>query len=205
MSIAEQVAEYVRHRPYGSIFTHKQLVNHLGGHGSRISQSLNELEKAKVVLPIERGLWQRPKQTRFGIVLASPEKVVSILERERKVFAVPSGAKVLNELGASTQLPMKPIFISNKRIQPITLGKTVIQFNYSRSFASAVEGLAGLSIGEKKLAAKLWVALEYAGESHAAREKQAFVRAFSELTPKGQAKLLATFSGKLKWAKQVLE
>ncbi len=73
----------------------------------------------------------------------------------------------------STAMPLL-----NKRIQPITIGKTVIQFNYSRAFASAVVGLAGLPIGEKKLAAKLWVALEYAGESHAVREKQQLAEEF---------------------------
>jgi alkylated DNA nucleotide flippase Atl1 len=205
MSIAEQVAQYVKHRPYGSVFTSRQLAKHLGGHNSRVSQSLHELEKAQMVVSIERGIWQRPKTTRFGPVLAQPEAVVKTVERERGAFMVPSGAKALNEIGASTQLPMKPVFVSNKRIHSIKLGKKVIEFQYSRAFASAVEKLSGLSSIEKRKAAKLWVALEYAGEKHAFRSTKQFKEAFHQLSPKAREKFISACNGKLKWAKSIME
>jgi len=205
MNIGEQVSEYVKHRSFGSVFTHQQLVMRFGGHGSRISQSLAELQKAAVIMPIERGLWQRPKKTRFGIIQASPETVVSVLEKTREVFIVPAGAAALNEIGASTQLAMKPSYLSTKRIKSIQLGNTIIQFKYSRSLGSVESKLAGLPYTEKKQAAKLWVALHYAGEEHARRELKAFSSAFVILSEKAQTKLLGAFEGKMLWAKNVVE
>ena len=205
MNIGERVEEYVKHRSFGSVFTHQQLVARFGGHGSRISQSLAELQKTQVVMPIERGLWQRPKKTRFGIVQASPQTVVSVLEKIREAFIVAAGATALNEIGASTQMAMKPSYISTKRIKPIQLGKTIIKFEYSRSLGSLESKLAGLPAAEKKQAAKLWVALHYAGEEHARRELKAFSSAFEHLSEKAQSKLLGAFEGRMKWAKSVVE
>jgi hypothetical protein len=205
MNIGERVEEYVKHRSFGSVFSHQQLVKRFGGHSSRISQSLAELEKAKEIMPIERGLWQRPKKTRFGIVQASPQTVVSVLEKTREVFIIYAGAAALNEIGASTQMAMKSSYLSTKRIKPIKMGKTVIQFKYSRSLGTVEAMLTGLSATEKKQAAALWVALHYAGEDHARRELKAFSEAFEHLSAKAQTKLQKVFVGKMLWAKDVME
>ena len=205
MTISEKIAEYVKRQPYGGVFTHKQLVKRFGGHGPLISQSLKKLKEAELIAPLERGLWQRPKPTRFGPAFATPEKIVSVLAKERKAFVVPSGAKTLNEFGASTQMPMKPVFISTKRIQPIKLGKAQIEFKYSQDFEHAVKHLSGLSKDEKETAARLWVALEYAGKEHAEREGNVFKKVYLSLSEKGQKKLISALEGKLKWAQPILE
>lgn len=205
MNIAKKVEVYVKHRTYGSVFSHKQLVKRLGGHSSRISQSLAALKENNVVIPIERGLWMRPKETRFGIVYASPETVVAALEVDRNVLAAPAGAAALNEIGASTQLGMASAYVTTKRIEPITVGKTVIHFRHSRSFANAVGKLSGLSKSEKHQAAKIWVALEYAGQKLVTEKITAFRNAVKRLSPKAREKLLAATEVKIGWAKPLLE
>ncbi|WP_409524710.1 DUF6088 family protein [Nitrincola sp. MINF-07-Sa-05] len=205
MNIAKEVEGYIKHLTYGSVFTHKQLVNRLNGHGSRISQSLAILKENNVVMPIDRGLWMRPKKTRFGIVYASPEKIVAALEADRNILAVPAGAAALNEIGASTQLGMVSAYVTTKRIEPITVGKTVIHFRHSRSFENAAAKLKGLSKPEKHQAAKIWVALEYAGQKLATEEIASFRKAFERLSLKAQEKLLAATEIKISWAKSLLE
>lgn len=205
MSIAKEVEGYIKHLTYGSVFTHKQLVNRLNGHESQISQSLAILKENNVVMPIDRGLWMRPKKTRFGIVYASPEKIVAALEADRNVLAVPTGAAVLNEIGASTQLGMVSAYVTTKRIEPIAVGKTVIYFRHSRSFENVAAKLKGLSKSEKHQTAKIWVALEYAGQKLAMGEIVSFRKAFERLSPKAQEKLLAATEIKISWAKPLLE
>ncbi len=205
MNIDERVEAYVKHRSFGSVFSHQQLVKRFGGRSRRISQSLAKLRKAKEIMPIGRGLWQRPKITRFGVVQASPQTVVSILEKTREAFIVYAGAAALNEIGASSQLPMKSSYLTTKRIMPIKMGKTTVNFKYSRSLKTVEAMLTGLSATEKKQAAELWAALHYAGEDHARGESKAFSEAFEHLSEKAQTKLQQVFLRKMLWAKEVVE
>jgi len=154
---------------------------------------------------LTRGLWQRPRKHALALSRRHRRPWSRLLEKIREAFIVAAGATALNEIGASTQMAMKPSYISTKRIKPIQLGKTIIKFEYSRSLGSVESKLAGLPAAEKKQAAKLWVALHYAGEEHARRELKAFSSAFEHLSEKAQFKLLGVFEGRMKWAKSVVE
>jgi len=116
MSVTENVVDHIRHLPDGTVFMRREIVNHFGGHEGMVSRAFERLAKSGELLHIDRGLWHRPKHTRFGVVLSSPENVVSALERNRDVFIVPAGARILNEISASTQVPLKSRFIATKRI-----------------------------------------------------------------------------------------
>lgn len=200
MNISEKVAAYVKHNSYGYVFTHQDVAKRVGGHESRVSQVLKKLEQSHTVVHVAPGLWQRPKKTRFGVVLASPEQIAAGAARKRDAFVVPAGAKALNEIGGSTQLPMKSVFISNKRIQPITVGKRTVQFQYSRSFEALSESLKGLPKSEKTKAAKVWVALDYAGEREATRVPEVFAKSFNSLSEEAQVKLKSFLQKRMKWA-----
>ncbi|MBN8241249.1 DUF6088 family protein [Marinobacter nauticus] len=170
-----------------------------------MSQVLQRLAKTGEVQYISHGLWQRPKLTRFGPVSASPEKVVAAIERRREVFIVPCGAKVLNEIGATAQVPMKYRFLSTKPIRTIKLGKMSIEFEYSSAFASVCTGLTRLPEAERRLVAGLWGAFVYAGQKDARLQATAFRRAFDTLSLSGQELLLSRLSGNLRWAETLLK
>ena len=203
MTLIEDIIKHIRHLPFGSVFTRQEIADQLGVEKGSVSNALRRLVGSGEVLYISRGLWQRPKQTRFGVVFASPESVVSALERNRNVVIVPSGAVTLNEIGASTQLPMKARFMATRRIQPIKLGKTLIEFECSKAFTHGMDASSYLSPSERKRVARLWVALQYAGERHVTREKAAFCEAFADLSRKEQQILLKVLRGKLSWARSI--
>jgi|GEM_PF-1889294 len=204
MTVIEDILKHIRHLPYGSVFTRQEISDHLGVEKSLVSDALRRLASSGELRHISRGLWQRPKQTRFGIVFASPESVVSALERSRDVFIVPAGAKTLNEIGASTQLPMKARFMATRRIRPLKLGNQLIEFECNKAFTRAMDALADSSPSQRKRVARLWVALQYAGERHATHEKEAFCKAFRELSPRERQMLLQVLTGELSWARSIL-
>jgi len=205
MTISNSIENYLHAIPDARVFTRNDIAHHLGVDENRVSQALQRLAKKGEVHYISHGLWQRPKFTRFGPISASPERVVAAIERSRDVFIVPSGAKVLNEIGATTQVPMKYRFLSTKPIRAIKLGKINIEFEYSSAFASACTGLTSLPEAEKRMAAGLWGAFVYAGRKHAKLQAAAFRRAFDTLSLCGQEHLLNCLSGRLSWAKTLLK
>jgi len=204
MTISNSIENHLHAMPGASVFTRKDVAHQLKVDENRVSQALQRLAKKGEVQYISHGLWQRPKFTRFGPVSASAENVVAALERNRDVFIVPCGARVLNAIGASTQLPMKYRFLSTKPIQPIKFGRKSIEFEYSSAFASACSNLKSLPRAEQRMVASLWGALVYAGKKHATVQATAFRRAFDTLSLCGQEHLLACFSRRLRWAHAVL-
>jgi len=204
MAIEQAFLEYIENLPGGSVFAREELLCRFEGYEKQISRLLSTLKDRGEVLPIGRGLWQCPRQSRFGVIFASPEAVVAALERTRGLFTVPAGAKVLNEIGASTQLPMKRRYVATKRVRSITLGKVTIEFEYRHAFATMVGKLEKLSSAEKRSVARLWVALDCAGRKHALNQKLAFRRAFGELSNHAQQQLSAVLTGKLEWARELL-
>lgn len=198
--IQQTITDYVRAQPEGTLLTTRQLESDCGVQRDQIRRGLNRLANKGLILRLGRGLWQRPKQTRFGPVLASAEQVVEVIANERGAFFIPSGAKVLNELGASSQLPLQSVFVTNRRIRPIRVGRALIQFQYSRAFASAIDKLQSLPKADRRRAAKLWVAMDYVGERDATRYRTALRQAYAELSENGQSHLLHALNGKLRWA-----
>lgn len=205
MTISNSIESYLNAIPDASVFTRNDIAHHLGVDENRVSQALQRLAKKGEVQYISHGLWQRPKFTRFGPVLASPEKVVAAIERNRDVFIVPCGAKILNEIGASTQVPMKYRFLSTKPIRAIKLGKINIEFEYSTAFASACIGLTSLAEAERRMVAGLWGAFVYTGRKDATLQANAFRIAFDTLSVCGQEHLLSCLSGRLRWAQTLLK
>lgn len=204
MSIEKEFFEFIENLPGGCVVGRLELFRRFEGQERRISRLLSDLKKRELILSVGRDMWQCPRQTRFGVVLASPESVVEALERNRDVTIVPNGAKILNEIGASTQLALKRQFVATKRIQPIDLGKITIEFEYRRAFATAVSKLDMLSKTEKRRVARFWVALDYAGLKYVSSEPDHFRHAFQTLSTDEQRALLKSTTGKLKWAHKIL-
>jgi hypothetical protein len=203
--ISYSIENHIYAIPDACVFTRNDIARHLGLDKTQVSQALQRLAKKGEIEHISRGLWQRPKFTRFGPVSACAENVCAALERNRDVLIVPCGARVLNEIGASTQLPMKHRFLSTKPIKTIKFGKKSIEFEYSPAFASACTNLKSLPEAEQRVVAGLWGALVYAGQKHATVRSTSFKRAFDALSLCGQDHLLDCLSGRLSWAQALLK
>ena len=205
MTVYQQAEEYIKHRPFGAIFSFGQIVAKLNVSKDSLSRALAKLEAKSHVSRLERGLWHRPKVTRFGVIGPKPETVTAIIVKEREAFIVPAGAGAVHALGWSTQMSMVYNYISTNRISPLTVGKHQINFRYSRAFEDAIKKLEGLNSKEKKRASILWAALEHLGENEALGKSKLIKQSFSQLSTRTQKKFITTLNGKLSWVAGILE
>lgn len=199
-SNAEKVNSYIKHRPRGMIFTNEQVAHRTNLAPGYVSKALTRLSNSNEVTRITKGFWVRPKETRFGQILAPTTEVVRAMEQHKNMLAVPAGAAAANALGMSTQMAMRPSYVTTRRIDSITVGNQVVEFHYSRSLAQAVEKLRGLSTKEKRHAATIRVALQYLGREQASRSRKAIINAVRQLSPLARNKLRSTLNGPLAWA-----
>ncbi|PAV25479.1 hypothetical protein CF392_10620 [Tamilnaduibacter salinus] len=205
MSTTEKTAEYVKRQQPGHVFTSRQVMIRVNKGSADVSKALNRLSRQKVVVKVERGLWYRPKKSRFGVIGASPEAIVRTLEGARGALIVPAGATALHELGASQQMSMRARYLTSKRIQNITVGKRTIEFVYSRVFENLAKSLSTLPKREQHLAARIWAAATHAGEEEAQAKQAIFRSAVNRLSEKGQERLLQAIPNKDRWIKELLE
>lgn len=197
----EQVNNYIKHRPRGMIFTNEQVANRTNLPHGHVSKALTRLSGKNTVRRIAKGFWVRPKESRFGQILAPANEIVRAMERHKNMLAVPAGAAAVNALTLSTQMAMRPRYVTTRRIDSITIGKQVVEFHYSRSLAQAVEKLRGLNNTEKHHAATIRVALQYLGREKAAKSRSIISQAVQQLSPTAREKLRATLNGPLAWAR----
>jgi len=120
--------------------------------GSRaaVDQALSRLVRQGALARPARGLFAvRRKSERLGIDLpAKLEEVVDALARRSGATVVPSGATFANQLGLSTQVPMRAIFQTTGRARRYQIGGTNVELRHvspRRLKASSPRNLAVLS------------------------------------------------------------
>jgi hypothetical protein len=120
--------------------------------GSRaaVDQALSRLVRQGALARPARGLFAvRRKSERLGIDLpAKLDEVVDALGRRTGATVVPSGATFANQLGLSTQVPMRAIFQTTGRARRYQIGGTNVELRHvspRRLKASSPRNLAVLS------------------------------------------------------------
>jgi hypothetical protein len=103
--------------------------------GSRdaTDQSLSRLVKRGEIERLGRGLYHHPQMNeRLGIPLApDPDEIADALGRQTGSCVVPSGAVAANRLGLSTQVPAKPVYLTDGRTRQVRIGSTTIQLRHA--------------------------------------------------------------------------
>lgn len=87
------------------------------------TRTLSRLVKSDFVIRISQGVYLYPKQTEFGPKFPTVYEVAKIIAEKDKSDIIPSGMTVLNELGLSTQMPMRSIYLTNGTPRIIKQGK----------------------------------------------------------------------------------
>jgi len=100
------------------------------GLGSRaaVDLALFRLVKNKTIQRIGRGLYYIPRMNpRLGINLSPDmDEIAQALARRTGSRVVPSGAVAANSLGLSTQVPAKPVYMTDGRTRSVRVGNTII-------------------------------------------------------------------------------
>ncbi len=178
-SMQDKIVERLRRQAQGKVFTPKDFLD-LGSRES-VDQALSRLAKAETVQRLGRGLYCYPKiNKRLGIIISPDvDEIASALARQTGSRIAPSGAMAANRLGLSTQVPAKPVYLTDGRSRKVRIG----------NFLIVVKHVAPkeLPVGNQ-MSATVLQALRYLGKE--AIDSTVINRIRKALLPKYRSKLL---------------
>lgn len=108
---------------------------------SAVAKSLSRLAEKGVIHRLRKGVYYRPKVTRFGTTKPDPASVVAVVLDRKNIDWKPSGLSVWNAMGLTTQVAATPTFTVDHRVR-VTAPNT--RFRMSR-----VSTLRGLTVEER--------------------------------------------------------
>lgn len=127
----DMILDRIRTQGRGKVFIPKDFLD-LGSRDAA-DQSLSRLVKAGAIERLGRGLYHYPQMNeRLGIPLAPDlDEIADALGRQTGSRVVPSGAVAANRLGLSTQVPARPVYLTDGRTRQVRVGSTVIQLRHA--------------------------------------------------------------------------
>lgn len=125
-SLTQHISSIItKHKP-GFVFTHVDFSSM--GNEATVERILSRLFEASEIRRIRRGLYYKPEISRWGEVPPAHSTIVNALSRMMKTKFLPDGANALYQLGLTTQIPMKQVYMTEKQIGDIVIGKSKIEF-----------------------------------------------------------------------------
>ncbi|CAN5216432.1 DUF6088 family protein [soil metagenome] len=130
-TMQEEIFARVRAPGQGKVFTPKDFLD-LGSRDAT-DQALSRLVKEGKLNRLGRGIYQYPQMNeKLGIQLAPDlDEIAEALARQTGSRVVPSGAMAANRLGLSTQVPAKPVYLTDGRTRTVRIGNTTIQLRHT--------------------------------------------------------------------------
>lgn len=130
--ITSKILQRIKGKGRGAIFAPSDLLD-LGSRAS-VDQTLSRLADQGVIRRLTRGLYDYPKiNARFGMVQPAVDDVAQAIARKDRCVLLVSPAAAANQFGLSTQVPSKPVYMTDGPTRTRTVGRQVIQFrNASR-------------------------------------------------------------------------
>lgn len=128
-NLTEQILEHTRALPEGAPLRAKELL-HLGTRAA-LDQSLSRLVKGGQLLRAGRGLYVRPVETRFGIRPPSVHKVIEALAEAKRETVASNGAAAANELGLTTQVPIRMVYLTSGRSRMLSVGSQTVELRHA--------------------------------------------------------------------------
>ena len=133
---------------------------HLGNRAA-VDQTLSRLVRRGSLLRLGRGLYVRPVEGRFGVRPPEPAKVVQAIVEQHGENVVPHGAAAANELGLTTQVPVREVYLTSGPTRNLKLGKQVVELRHAPAWQLALPGRpAGSAIR-----ALAWIGPEHAASA----------------------------------------
>ena len=127
-------------------------------HPESVGRILSDLTEKGVLVRIASGIYVKPRQSKFGMVMPSIEHIVKAVAERDKAQVLPSGATALNALGLSTQVPMSYSFLTTGSARNLNIGnrKVILKRGVPRNFSYKTNLIALLvqalrSLGEQNV------------------------------------------------------
>ena len=129
-SLQQMILHRLRTAATGSVHTPKDFLD-LGSRAA-VDQTLSRLVRAGQLQRAGRGLYHVPQvNRRFGISIPPDvDQLATALARKTRSRILPSGAAAANQLGLSTQVPAKAVYLTDGRSRRVRVGACDIQFKH---------------------------------------------------------------------------
>lgn len=99
------------------------------GTDAAIKKTLSRMTQAGEINRLAHGIYYTPKQDPLlGQVKPSADEVIQLLAEKEKIRIKPAGAYALHQLGLTTQVPTKRVYITDGHDREFMLGKLRIKF-----------------------------------------------------------------------------
>ncbi len=130
-TIQDDILDRIRKQGRGKVFTPKDFLD-LGSRDAA-DKSLSRLVQGGAIQRLGRGLYHYPQMNeRLGIPLGPDlDEIAEALARQTGSRVVPSGAMAANRLGLSTQVPAKPVYLTDGRTREVRIGSTTFQLRHA--------------------------------------------------------------------------
>ncbi len=130
-TVQDDILDRIRGQGRGKVFTPKDFLD-LGSRDAA-DQSLSRLVKGGEIQRLGRGLYHFPRiNERLGIPIGPDlDEIAEALARQTGSRVVPSGAVAANRLGLSTQVPAKPVYLTDGRTREVKIGSTPFQLRHA--------------------------------------------------------------------------
>lgn len=158
-TLAVAVMSHVGRAPEGVPVAAKELL-HLGTRAA-VDQTLSRLVGRGRLLRVGRGLYVRPIEGRFGVRAPEPAKVVQALIKQRGESVVPHGAAAANELGLTTQVPVREVYLTSGPTRNLKLGTQIVELRHAPAWQLALPGRPAGAV----IRALAWMGPEQAGNA----------------------------------------
>lgn len=136
--LTEKILEYAAALPESAAVSAKELL-HFGSRAA-VDQSLSRLVQRGQLIRAGRGLYVHPVETRFGTRPPTVEQVAQAIAGAKGEIITPHGAAAANTLGLTTQVPVRPIYLTSGPSRRVTIGTQAIEFRHAPNWQLAMVG-----------------------------------------------------------------
>ena len=126
--LAIRIMQHASGLPEGTPLAAKELL-HLGSR-TAVDQALSRLARLGSLMRVGRGVYLRPIKSRFGMRPPVSSEVVEAIAAQRGESVAPHGAAAANELGLTTQVPVREVYLTSGRSRRLQLGAQVIELRH---------------------------------------------------------------------------
>lgn len=157
--LSDLITEYAKRLGEGAVLSARGLL-HLGSRAA-VDQSLSRLAREGTLMRVSHGMYVFPVAGRFGKLPPEASKVIEFLEKETGEPIMPHGIAAANQLGLTTQVPVRKTYVTAGRSRELQFGKSVVKIEH----VSRWETLMPHRAAGAAIRALSWLGKEHAQEA----------------------------------------
>ncbi len=116
------ISHRIKNSEYGTIFFVADFAE--DGNDKYISRLLSQdLVSKGLLMKLANGIYFNPETTRFGVLQPSVDKVAHAIAKRDGAQILPTGDTALYQLGFSTQIPMRYVYLTSGSDRQISIGE----------------------------------------------------------------------------------